>query len=70
MGLGGVYYFNKGSIQRRISLVVTNEFSKFMWVWIQGSSPLLRAIYISMCSTYATHNGLDGNPFIILYANN
>ena len=51
-----------------------DEFSRFMWVWVRGVSPLPSDIYIVVCyfplafSSYAIHNGPDSDPFIELYA--
>jgi hypothetical protein len=54
--------------------VATDEFARFMWVRVRGVSPLPKDIYIVVCcfplasSSYAILNGLDGDPFVDLYA--
>jgi hypothetical protein len=74
-GSGGVACFARDSLRSRISLVTADEFARFMWVRVRGVSPLPRDIYIAVCyfppasSSYAIHNGPDGDPFIDLYAN-
>jgi hypothetical protein len=75
IGSGGVACFARDSLRSKISLVVADEFARFMWVRVRGVSPLPRDIYITFyyfpptSSSYAIHNGLDGDPFIDLYAN-
>jgi len=72
-GSGGVACFVRDSLRSRISLVATDEFARFMWVWVRGVPPLPRDIFIAFCylpptsSSYAIHNGPDWDPFIDLY---
>jgi hypothetical protein len=72
-GSGGVACFVRDSLQSKISLVATNEFARFIWVWVCHVSPLPRNIYIIICyfppasSSYAIHNGPNKDPFIDLY---
>ena len=53
--------------------MVANEFARFIWVRVRGVSPLPKDNYIVVCyfppssSSYAIHNGIDVDPFFILY---
>jgi hypothetical protein len=73
-GLGGVACFVRDSRRSRISLVATDKFAQFMWVRVCGVSLLARDIFIFVCyfpptsSSFAIHNGPNGDPFIELYA--
>ena len=56
-----------------ISLMVADEFARFMWVRVRGVSLLPRDIYIVVCyfppasSSYVIHNGCGRDPFVDLY---
>ena len=55
-------------------MIATDEFARFLWVRVHGVSPLPRDIYIavfyfpSTSSSYAIHDGPNGDPFIDLYS--
>lgn len=74
-GSSGLACFVRDSLRRWISLVVADEFSRFMWVKVRGVSSLPKDIYIALCYfppaslSYAIHNGLNRDPFIDLYVN-
>jgi hypothetical protein len=72
-GSGGVACLTRDSLQNMVSLVATDEFSRFMWVRVRARVTPPRDIYIAVCyfppasSSFAIHNDFNGDPFIDLY---
>jgi hypothetical protein len=72
-GSGGVACLTRDSLQNRVSLVVADEFARFMWVRVRAGVTPPRDIYIAVCyfppasSSFAIHNDFNMDPFIDLY---
>ena len=53
--------------------MATNEYARFMWIWVKTKISTLRHVYFAVCyfpptsSSFAIHNGADGDPFMDLY---
>lgn len=73
-GLGGVACFTRDSLRSRIYLGTTDDFAGLCGSELRGVSPSPQehfywsSYFPSASSSYAIHNGPNGDPFIDIYA--
>jgi hypothetical protein len=53
-------YLYRDSFQGRVTVIVEDEFARFMWIWVIGVSPIPRDLYFAPTSSnFALHRDSD-----------